>query len=251
MSDTADSTRERVPAFQPLGVWFEGDILYSTAPRFRADSVAYRWAYEDLSVRDTECCAKCGRITDLVIHHVKAQKYGGEHRLSNFEFLCWPDNQSIGAQERHGAHGLLRVRESDDTDELGEPRTERLHKVIDYQSGPIELQINDNSEPEFRKWLLAYVKSHGSIWFQNAIYAGAESVGCSPESTERHTKKATNEINGILKTWREKEFPKRKYIVALVPDVENFKKQLALDAITPDELRVFQTAHGLNIEGAN
>jgi 5-methylcytosine-specific restriction endonuclease McrA len=240
------SCGERDP---PLLQYCDGDILYSRSSRLRGQ--AYLAADIDLTTLEGPGCWKCKRLVPTVLEHLIPQRRGGEHRLSNLHHYCDDCNRKKGGQERQELPGVaLGKRERGSSDDVGPSRTERIHNDVDYSKGSIEHQINDNAEVEFRNWLLARVKSHGSIPWRLAANAGAESVGISPETIERYRDKATNEINGILKTYREPNYPRRKFIVALKPDILNFALMIQNGTVNDDEIKIFQEAHAINLSGA-
>lgn len=56
---------------------------------------------ELVRVRDNFCCAECGVNDTLQLHHRRAIREGGTHRLDNFVFLC-----AVCHSEAHGGKEL-------------------------------------------------------------------------------------------------------------------------------------------------
>jgi hypothetical protein len=70
--------------------------------------------------------------------------------------------------------------------------------MIDYREGSPEMQANSYYETAFRDWLLSYLRANEFILKDEAVYSGAEVVGCSPTTTARYLKKLTSGM-GVLR----------------------------------------------------
>src|SRR6266516_1099412 len=46
-------------------------------------------------------CARCGTAEDLAVDHIIPRKYGGQHDLSNLQFLCRRHNSAKGSRDDH------------------------------------------------------------------------------------------------------------------------------------------------------
>jgi hypothetical protein len=223
----------------------EREKIFSEAKRLRGR--AREEALEEIIKRDGPACRKCGR-TDrgLTIDHIGDPEL---HSLSNLQGLCFICNASKGGYKRQkdrqpkqsDVWEREKIRNSIRGDKQAEAKkdaTEQLHESVDYQQGSPEMVANDFAEIEFRNWLRAYVRSHGSISREKAIADGAELFGVSPNTSRRYLLKITSDA-GPLKQVKDEE-TKKWIIIARVPDIEAFKLALSFNKISQEELRRFR-----------
>lgn len=81
------------------------------------------------------------------------------------------------------------------------PATERLQNEVNYESGSPEMQVMGRCELPFRNFVASNLIRDGYMNWANAVFGGADSVGCSPSTTERYLRKASLPFNlkGIFK----------------------------------------------------
>lgn len=75
---------------------------------------------------------------------------------------------------------------------LAMPATQFTKEVIDYLSGSAEMKANSLFETDFREWIIGRVVAEGEVQKDDAVYSGAEVVGCSPLTTRRYLQKLTS-----------------------------------------------------------
>ena len=140
----------------------------------RRKPLRQKW-YKYLCERDGERCHVCVRMPPevyLEIHHVDGNKHNNSIDGSNYELLCRHDHHL--KHPRGKAHGTVQYGVPD----LGRELTP-------------EMQVNKRCEWAWRHWLYDELKKRGRITAQEAIFSGAEVVGCSPETIrQRYLPKA-------------------------------------------------------------
>ena len=70
-------------------------------------------------------------------------------------------------------------------------------EALDYQSAPIELQINDYAEIPFRNWLKAIIIQRGQYLKKQTIYSGAEINQISPTTARRYLEKMLSDAGDL------------------------------------------------------
>jgi len=115
-------------------------------------------------------CSVCPATDRLELDHVNGDP--SDNRLANFQWLCKSCNLA--------ARGLNR------TARLGECGSDQQ---VEDGVASAEIEINREKEPAFRKWLFTRVSDRRPLYKDEAIYAGAETVGCSSQSTRRYLAK--------------------------------------------------------------
>ena len=164
--------------------------------------------------RDGQKCDICDRIPPSVVLEVDHKK--GTYPLfdspENLRLLCKSCNRGDGNRQRQNraskpseSDSRVSVREGGRNRQL--PST--LKDTLDYQSGSVEMQANDLFESSFCQWLFSFLEQKRSIGWQDAIYSGAQFVGCSSQSTERYLRKLTS-LEGPL---RKVKNPAREWMV--------------------------------------
>jgi len=116
-------------------------------------------------------CSLCPATERLELDHVNGDS--SNNRLTNFRWLCKSCN--------------LAARRLNRTARLAECVSDNQ---IEDGVTSAEVSINREKEPAFRKWLFDRVMDRKPLYTVDAIYAGAETVGCSPEATRRYLGKA-------------------------------------------------------------
>ena len=99
----------------------------------------------------------------------------------------------------------------------GKPGTRIVRQVVDYSDAraPVTMQANSLYEVDFREWLLKTVRERRMYLKADAVNAGAEMVGCSPETAKRYIAKLASptgplretkdKVGGWMLTFREVE----------------------------------------------
>jgi hypothetical protein len=123
-------------------------------------------------------CSLCPATERLEQDHVNGDP--SDNRLVNFRWLCKPCNLA--------ARRLI--------PSAGEGERERQNED---QIASAEVSINRDKEPAWRKWLFARVSDNKPCYTEDAIYAGAEAVGCNPQTTRRYLGKVISSA-GIYTT---------------------------------------------------
>ena len=117
--------------------------------------------------RDGEICKMCGKLANetkegiLLIDH--KDNNNSNNTLNNLQFLCRSCNYWKNPEE-----------------ELSE---------WDERVASPEMKKNEVMEKEFRRWIFGVVTEQGKLLLEEAVYAGAEIIEGSPESTKRYIKK--------------------------------------------------------------
>lgn len=139
------------------------------------------------------CCKICGRKTALdegvIEHH---DRNPANYSPENIGFVCYSCNQrkrpdycqkgsmSNGKVERENARGC-----SSETDGISETETERNRKRARLKKSPLEIQINQEGEPKFRRYLWENVGREGGLIKEDAIAEGAAIAGVNVQTTAR------------------------------------------------------------------
>ncbi len=147
-------------------------------------SDARAWQMRYLVQRDGDRCllADASCKGEIVIDHINGIR--NDERTENLRLLCASHNRREG----------IRLRRS--------PESEREKK---YSSGSSEMQINIDTEPPYRRWLLNCVMEDGFVPKDTAINGGAEVLQLSPTTTRKHLAKITDAY-GPLKIIRHPHF---------------------------------------------
>jgi len=141
--------------------------------RKRLSAQARRLAAEHLDQTYGHKCKLCPSTERLELDHVNGDP--SDNRLTNFRWLCKSCN--------------LAARRLNRTAGLGECVGDNQ---IEDGVTSAEVSINREKEPAFRKWLFDRVMGRKPLYTEEAIYAGAEAVGCSPQTTRRYLAKAVS-----------------------------------------------------------
>ncbi len=178
-----------------------------------------RRACEFLIWRDGSKCQICEKedlpdVYRCAVDHINGNKR--DHRAVNMRRASHSCNNGNAFYQKQANSNTdtaytAPVRERKKTGRSA-PRdaTETLHKAVNYQDGPVESQINDNCELDFRDWERAYINAHGSILRREAINSGAEKFGCSTMATRRYQDKLDSDAGPFRKL---KDTESRKMIV--------------------------------------
>ena len=143
-----------------------------------------------LVARDGEKCAWCGErppAVRLEIHHID-----GDHkhnRLGNLQLLCGACNRTDGNRERRGTPSTSPSALSERISRARKDRTREVRTQVDFGSGSAEMAANELYEIPYREWLVEEVRSGRILKKKDAIYEGAEVVGCSPKTTREYLDK--------------------------------------------------------------
>jgi hypothetical protein len=157
------------------------------------------WVYMFLVLRDGEQCSYCrvspatqneGEELKLEINHIDQDSWNWHP--DNLNLACKScnlaqRNRASCAPNRDSAH-----KEKEHVE--GRPATRIVRTVIDYShpEAPATMQANYLFEVDFRSWVLKLIREQGFFPREDAIYAGAEKVGCSPQVTRSYLKKLTS-----------------------------------------------------------
>jgi len=167
-----------------------------------------QWVYRYLITRDGEVCQRCSKIPatlyGLEIDHIDGNTKN--NKPSNLRLLCKSCNVSLGNTMRSPRGNCEREREIID----GKAATRIAKEDANYRDGSPEMKANLRFEVPFRRWLLGEINTGEAISKEEAIYSGAELVGCSPLSTRRYLEKLTHKA-GCLK--EEKDILGHPYLV--------------------------------------
>lgn len=167
----------------------------------RFQKTQHELAYKFIAARDGEYCLSCykGPRAKLEIDHM-------DNDISNWN----PDNLHLFCQKHN-----LKMRALEKNEKLrtigfyiatneqarermrGQASTEVVREMVDYRAGTPEMQANSYYETKFRDWLLAQINAAGFIIKEEAIYSGAEFVGCSPTTIQRYLKKLTSQVGPL------------------------------------------------------
>lgn len=128
------------------------------------------WIGQFLDMRDGHKCVLQDETCrgPLVIDHKSRNR--DDWRPENLRWLC----KSHNARNLNGA--LDRVSE----------RENPLKDRVDYQAGSAEMQVNDNAEPSYQRWIDAWITQFGYITKKEAIRAGARVCEVSVQTSRRY-----------------------------------------------------------------
>jgi len=171
----------------------------------RWNSREREWVYRYLIERDGEKCSVCNKEPRkdqvLEIDHIDGNKSNGQ--TGNLRLLCKSCNVALGNKARKTMEQPSEEKERYRKE--GRPETRIVRQIIDFRSdnSPTSMQANLLYEQDFRTWLLGYISANHCIGQQDAVNAGAEVVGCSPQTAARYINKLTS-IAGPLKKHKDK-----------------------------------------------
>jgi hypothetical protein len=141
--------------------------------RKRVSHQARQIIAEHLDQTDGHKCSLCRATGRLELDHINGDP--SDNRLTNFRWLCKSCN--------------LAARRLSRTTGLGECVSDNQ---IEDGVTSAEISINREKEPAYRKWLFERVNQRQPLYTDEAIYAGAEAIGCNPETTRRYLGKAVS-----------------------------------------------------------
>lgn len=163
----------------------------------------HRIIYSFLVERDGEYCLICGsdkQYKKLEIDHMDGNQ---ENWLPpNLHLLCRKHNLKFRSASKK--EHLTQIQfysaknEREREKKFSLPVTKMVRELVDYRQGSVEMQANSYFELQYREWVLEELTRLGTMRLDDAIYSGAEVVGCSPVTTRRYLKKLTSVI-GVLK----------------------------------------------------
>jgi hypothetical protein len=147
-----------------------------------------RVVYQFLVQRDGKKCWRCPHTTNLIVHHLNGDPQ--DMRPENVVLSCRKHNLpshggsrlSVGVREKESADGRLTA---------GLVESGRMSE---------ELRASRLFEPLFRGWVFEQLLPNAvvELTFNEAMFGGAEHVGCSPQTAYRYLQKMLAH-NGPLK----------------------------------------------------
>jgi len=159
-------------------------------------------AYKFIAARDGEYCLACGKkppAIKLQIDH--ADNNPDNWDPDNLHLVCRQDNiklrqMSIAEHrkwiEKYSAKNVcVRARER------GRESTHRIKELVEYREATPEMKANSYFETQFREWLMAVLRENRFILKKEAIYSGAEVVGCNPTTIVRYLGKLTSSAGNL------------------------------------------------------
>lgn len=164
------------------------------------------WCYRYLVIRDGESCLLCGALPAtrnngfnvaeiLEIDHVDGDPWNW--LPENLRLLC----KKCNLAERNSASCAPRgdSAHKDREKEEGRLQTRVVRTAVDYShpEAPVTMQANFLFEVDFRNWLLKLVRNEGFHSREDAVFAGAEKVGCSPQATRSYLRKLTSSLGPL------------------------------------------------------
>ena len=162
----------------------------------------HRIIYSFLAARDGEYCLICGpgkQHKKLEIDHGDGDP--DNWSPPNLHLLCRKHNlelRSVPVKKHLSTiRGYVTKNEIAREKQNSLPLTKLVRDLVDYRQGSPEMQANSYFELQYREWVLGELSRLGSMKMDDAIYGGAEVVGCSPVTTGRYLKKLTS-VLGVL-----------------------------------------------------
>lgn len=173
------------------------------------------FVYQYLVLRDGEQCAICHVVPTplnqgVVSFPTPRIKLEIDHKdgnpanntPTNLRLLCVKHNRGVENRRRSHCDKCVCGEKKDYEREVrktkerirseGNPNTRIAREVIKYNQGDPVMQANFLYEVDFRNWILEQIRDKGHIFKQDAVFSGAETVGCSPSTAERYLKKLTS-----------------------------------------------------------
>lgn len=159
-------------------------------------------AYKFIAARDGEHCLACGKkppAVRLQIDH--ADNNSDNWDPDNLHLVCRHDNiklrQMTVAEHkkwiRYYSAKNVCVRER----ARGHESTHRIRELVEYREASPEMKANSYFETQFREWLMEYLGRSKFIIKKEAIYSGAEVVGCNPTTIIRYLGKLTSAVGSL------------------------------------------------------
>jgi len=163
-------------------------------------------AYNFIAARDGEYCLEpsCRKAPP----YVKLQIDHADNDINNWEpenlhLFCQRHNLSMRSLTRTVKVNLINKYSAENecvrAREFGNTSTQAVREMVDYREGSAEMQANSFYETQYREWLLTYIRTNQFIAKDDAVYAGAEMVGCSPTTSERYLKKLCSSAGPLMK----------------------------------------------------
>jgi len=181
----------------------------------RMGTLTKAWAYRYIALRDGETCRNCGKRPEetregyLEIDHIDEDLTN--NAPSNLQLLCHAHNVAKQNRARATRRRVTpdtiptipkseRVREREREPDQQPLGTEIARRVIDYQAGGPEMRANGRYEVPFRTWVLWTVANREFLLVEEAVNAGAETVGCSTIVASRYLAKLTSTAGPLQET---------------------------------------------------
>lgn len=157
------------------------------------------WVYMFLVLRDGEQCSYCGislatqndKVSlKLEINHIDQDPWNW--RPENLNLACKGCN--LGERNRASCAPRRDSANKEKEQLEGRPATRIVRTFVDYShpEAPVTMQANFLFETDYRNWILKLVQEKGFYPREDAVFAGAEVVGCSPQVTRVYLKKLTS-----------------------------------------------------------
>lgn len=139
------------------------------------------FVYRFLCIRDGAKCALCGvgeDEADLVIDHVDGNTMNGSE--NNLRLLCRACN--VPRKWPISMDSIPNKCERESASVRGEG-------LVGLSGASLELRLNRDREPQYRRWITGFLISEGDIPLGDAINSGAEVCRVSPLTTRRYLAK--------------------------------------------------------------
>jgi hypothetical protein len=164
------------------------------------------WCYRYLAIRDGESCKLCGALPVtrnnrfnvaeiLEIDHVDGDPWNW--LPENLRLLCKKCNLAERNLSSCSPQGDSARKERDKKEGCVSTRVVRTAVDYSHPEAPVTMQANFLFEVDFRTWLLQLIRDEGHHPREDAVFAGAEKVGCSPQATRSYLKKLTSSLGPL------------------------------------------------------
>ncbi len=133
----------------------------------------------------TKCFLTGKPIVPLMLHDA----YDLHHLIPRGSPGCnLMPNLRLTLHSANAAKGKPRVSRNETETKLLDA-TAQLREVVDYSTGSAEMQANNETEVPYRNWLWAKMRLQKRVLWHDAVYGGAEAVGCSPQASRDYASK--------------------------------------------------------------
>ncbi len=170
---------------------------------FRPRNAVIRVVYRFLVQRDGKKCWRCPHTRNLIVHHLDGDP--GNMKPENLVLSCRKHNLPSHGGSRLSVSVGVRKRDGAESSRLGVGGKESADGRLTagaVESGRMsdELRASRLFEPLFRGWVFEQLTPNAGVelTFNEAMFGGAEHVGCSPQTAYRYLQKMLAH-NGPLK----------------------------------------------------
>lgn len=155
-------------------------------------------AYKFIAARDGEYCLVCRKkppAVKLQIDHADNNRDNWDP--DNLHLLCRTDNMKLQQMTVQEHKKYISYYSAKNECASARGRTHTIKEMVEYREASPEMRANSYFETQFREWLLTTIRNNGFIIKKEAVYSGAEVVGCNPTTALRYLGKLTSSVGNL------------------------------------------------------